>query len=93
MLLVFAAYVPKTHDLAELGRRCARACPGLGPIIPHDAPDRARLAALLRAAYIDARYSFGFDVPREELEYLPATSAHSTRTPSMPAGCESYPWP
>jgi predicted nucleotidyltransferase/HEPN domain-containing protein len=70
VLLVFTAYQPKLHDLDELGRRCARAVPGIGPLVPFDAPDRVRLAVLLRAAYVDARYSFTFDVSREELDAL-----------------------
>ena len=70
VLLVFTAYQPKLHDLDELGRRCARVAPGIDPLVPLDAPDRKRLAGLLRAAYVDARYSFGFQVSREELEVL-----------------------
>ena len=70
VLVVFTAYLPKLHDLDELGRRCARACPNLGPLVPHDAPDRKRLAGLLRAAYVDARYSFAFEVSRADLEAL-----------------------
>jgi HEPN domain-containing protein len=69
-LLVFTAYQPKLHDLDELGRRCARIAPGIGPLVPLDAPDRKRLAALLRSAYVDARYSFGFDVSRKDMEAL-----------------------
>jgi predicted nucleotidyltransferase/HEPN domain-containing protein len=70
VLVVFTAYMPKLHDLDELGRRCTRACPSLGSLVPQDAPDRKRLAALLRAAYVDARYSFAFEVSREDLEAL-----------------------
>jgi HEPN domain-containing protein len=70
VLLVFTAYQPKLHDLAELGRRCVRVAPDIGPLVPIDAPDRERLAGFLRAAYVDARYSFSFDVSREELEAL-----------------------
>jgi HEPN domain-containing protein len=70
VLLVFTAYQPKLHDLDELGRRCARVAPEIGPLVPLDAPDRERLAALLRAAYVDARYSFTFEVSREDLEPL-----------------------
>src|SRR5690606_18868702 len=70
VLVTFTGYRPKTHDLGELERRCTRASPGIGPLVPQDAPDRARLAALLRAAYVDARYSFGFEVSREDLEAL-----------------------
>ena len=44
--------------------------PGIGPLVPHNAPDRQRLTALLRAAYVDARYSFGFQVSSEELDTL-----------------------
>jgi HEPN domain-containing protein len=70
VLLVFTAYQPKLHDLDELGRRCARAAPGIGPLVPIDALDRERLAGFLHAAYVDARYSFTFDVSREDLEAL-----------------------
>jgi uncharacterized protein len=70
VLVVFTAYLPKMHDLDELGRRCIRACPNLGPVVPRDAPDRKHLGGLLRAAYVDARYSFAFEVSRSELEML-----------------------
>jgi uncharacterized protein len=70
VLVVFTAYLPKTHDVDELGRRCARACPNLGLPVPRDGSDGKRLAALLRAAYVDARYSFGFQVSGEELDTL-----------------------
>jgi HEPN domain-containing protein/predicted nucleotidyltransferase len=70
VLVVFTAYLPKTHDLDELGRRYARACPNLGPLMPQDVLDRRRLAALLRAAYVDARYSFTFEISREDLKAL-----------------------
>jgi HEPN domain-containing protein len=70
VLLVFTAYQPKLHDLDEFGRRCARVAPGISRLVPLDAPDRERLAALLRAAYVDARYSFTFHISREDLEAL-----------------------
>jgi HEPN domain-containing protein len=70
VLVVFTAYLPKMHDLDELGRRCTRACPNLGPLVPRDAPNGKRLAALLRAAYVDARYCFAFEASREELRAL-----------------------
>jgi HEPN domain-containing protein/predicted nucleotidyltransferase len=70
VLVVFTAYLPKTHDLDELGRRCTRACPNLGPLVAQDAPDHKHLGGLLRAAYVDARYSFAFQVSSEDLEAL-----------------------
>jgi HEPN domain-containing protein/predicted nucleotidyltransferase len=83
VLVVFTAYLPKMHDLDELGRRCTRACPNLGPLVPRDAPDGKRLAALLRAAYVDARYSFAFQVSHEELaalaRYIRAFKARAER--------------
>jgi uncharacterized protein len=83
VLVVFTAYLPKTHDLDELGRRCTRACPNLGTLVPRDAPDGKRLAALLRAAYVDARYSFAFQVSHEELaalaRYIRAFKARAER--------------
>jgi HEPN domain-containing protein len=69
VLVAFTAYLPKTHDLDELGRRCTRACPSLGPAVPRS-PGGKHLAALLRAGYVEARYSFGFEVSREDLETL-----------------------
>jgi HEPN domain-containing protein len=70
VLIVFTAYLPKMHDLDELGRRCTRACQNLGPLVPRDAPNGKRLATLLRAAYVDARYCFAFEASREELGAL-----------------------
>jgi HEPN domain-containing protein len=70
VLVVFTAYLPKMHDLDELGRRCSRVAPEIGPLVPADAPDRKCLAALLRAAYVDARYSFTFEISCEDLEAL-----------------------
>jgi HEPN domain-containing protein len=70
VLVVFTAYLPKLHDLDELGPRCARVAPEIGPLVPLDAPERKRLAGLLCAAYVDARYSFAFQVSREDLEKL-----------------------
>ena len=86
VLVVFTAYLPKLHDLDELGRRCTRAAPDIGPLVLQDAPDRKRLQALLRTAYVDARYSFAFEVSRDELEtlanYVCAFKARAER------GCE-----
>jgi HEPN domain-containing protein len=70
VLLVFTAYQPKLHDLDELGRRCARVAPDIGTLVPLDAPNRERLAGLLRSAYVDARYRFTFKVLREDLNAL-----------------------
>jgi len=83
VLLVFTAYQPKLHDLDELGRRCAHVAPGIEPVVPLDAPDGKRLAAVLCTAYVDARYSFRFEVSREDLEalarYVGAFRAHAER--------------
>jgi HEPN domain-containing protein/predicted nucleotidyltransferase len=70
VLVVFTAYLPKMHDLDELGRRCTRACPNVGPLVAPDAPDGKRMAGLLRVAYVDARYSFAFEISREDLKAL-----------------------
>ena len=83
VLLVFTAYLPKPHDLSELGRLCARACPDLGPLVPHDIPNHTRLAGLLRTAYIDARYNYTFNISHEDLEtlagYIHVFKAHAER--------------
>jgi predicted nucleotidyltransferase/HEPN domain-containing protein len=70
VLVVFEGYVPKTHNLAELGPRCIRMAPEIGALMPPDEPDGARLLALLTAAYVDARYSRAFQITQEELEIL-----------------------
>jgi HEPN domain-containing protein len=70
VLVAFTAYLPKTHDLDELGRRCAWVAPVMGALVPHDAPDRKRLAALLRASYVDARYGIRFEVSDDDLKAL-----------------------
>jgi HEPN domain-containing protein len=70
VLVVFTAYLPKMHDLEELGRRCIRAYSKVGSLLPQDAPDRKHLGGLLRAAYVDARYSFAFEISREDLKAL-----------------------
>jgi hypothetical protein len=57
--------------------------PGIGPLVPHNTLDRERLTALLRAAYVDARYSFTFHILRENLEmvaqYVSAFRARAER--------------
>jgi len=90
VLLVFTAYQPKLHDLDELGRRCARAAPGVSPLVPLDALGRERLAALLRAAYVDARTASGSKSRARIWRRLRATSACSGRARSTRARSDSH---
>ena len=68
--VVFQGYLPKTHDLAALDAIRARVAPEIEPVIPNTVPNRSRLAGLLNAAYVDARYNSTFRVTRDELSVL-----------------------
>ena len=70
MLMVFTAYRPKQHNIERLGRRCRNLHEAMGGIFPMDTPeDRARFK-LLKAAYVDARYSTKYSITREDLDIL-----------------------
>lgn len=73
-------YLPKTHQLDELGKKCGDLHPAFRDIFPGSGPgsgpratpeDRARFE-LLEAAYVDARYSMTYSISREDLDLLAA---------------------
>ena len=72
VLLVFTAYLPKSHKLDELGKKCGDLHPAFRDIFPRiTAEDRARFD-LLEAAYVDARYSLTYSISRQDLDILAA---------------------
>jgi CRISPR-associated protein Csb2 len=70
VLLTFAGYLPKMHDLAALDRMSTHAAPDLGSLIPTDTPDRKRLGRLLSSGYVEARYNPAFTIARADLDAL-----------------------
>src|SRR5512147_509193 len=69
-LLVYTAYKPKTHDLAQLAARTAPLHEALAGALPRSEPEDDRLFDLLKRAYIEARYSLSYHVTAEELRIL-----------------------
>lgn len=70
VLLVYTAYKPKTHNIELLEKRCTDLEPSLRGVFPRTSAEEKRLFKLLKAAYIDARYSMSYSVTREELETM-----------------------
>ena len=70
VLLVFTAYLPKSHRLEPLGKQCGDLHPAFRNVFPTDDPDDRRRFELLEAAYVEARYSMEFVIAREDLEIL-----------------------
>jgi uncharacterized protein len=70
ILLVFTDYKPRIHDIEILGTQVAKLHPDFGSVFPKTTPEEERLFALLKKAYIDARYNRNFKIEKEELEYL-----------------------
>jgi len=69
-LLVYTAYKPKTHDLAQLATQTAAFHEALAGAMPRSEPEDERLFDLLKRAYIEARYSLSYQVTAEELRIL-----------------------
>jgi HEPN domain-containing protein len=70
VLLVFTAYLPKSHRLEVLGKQCGDLHPAFRNVFPTAPPDDRRRFELLEAAYVEARYSMEFSIAREDLEIL-----------------------
>jgi HEPN domain-containing protein len=68
MLMVFTAYRPKQHNIEKLGNRCRNLHEARGGIFPRDTPEDEARFKLLKAAYVDARYSMKYSITREELD-------------------------
>ena len=69
-LLVYTAYKPKSHDLAQLAAQTAPLHEALAGALPRSEPEDERLFDLLKRAYIEARYSLSYHVTAEELTIL-----------------------
>jgi uncharacterized protein len=70
LLLVFTAYMPKTHNLEKLADRVAGVHPDLRAVLPRALAEDRRLFDLLKKAYVDARYSTKYRITAEELSAL-----------------------
>lgn len=70
VLLVFTDYKPKTHDLEELHHLSCKQDARYKAIFPRKTEEEERLFTLLKKAYIDSRYKIGYEIKKEELEYL-----------------------
>ena len=68
--LVFTAYRPKQHNLDKLSKRCGNLHPALRDIFPMDTPEARARFALLKAAYVDARYSRKYSITHQDLDIL-----------------------
>ncbi|MDZ7742775.1 MAG: HEPN domain-containing protein [Bacteroidota bacterium] len=70
LLLVRTDYKPKTHDLEELLYRSLKLDARFKTVFPRNTEEEKQLFNLLKKAYIDSRYKMGYEVKKEELEYL-----------------------
>ena len=72
VLLTFARYKPKTHDIERLDRQARNLHVDFFTVFPRGNDQQKRCFDLLRKAYIDARYKRDYTITKEELEYLAA---------------------
>ena len=70
VVLTFARYKPKTHDVEKLDRLASNLHADFFLVFPRATEQQKRCFDLLKRAYIDARYKRDFLVTRDELEYL-----------------------
>lgn len=70
LLLVFTNYTPHDHFLVSMGRQTREILPGMEEIFPCETKADKELFELFDYAYIGARYDPGFDISKEDLEYL-----------------------
>ena len=76
VLLVFTDYKPKTHDLEELNHKCCKLDARFKTIFPRQTEEEEKMFTLLKKAYIDSRYKIGYEIKKEELEYLSERVQH-----------------
>ena len=70
ILLVFTDYRPKEHNLETLDIK-AEMCNKRFAVFPRQTEEEKRLFALLKRAYIDARYKMDeYHITKEDLDYL-----------------------
>lgn len=72
VILTFARYKPKTHDIERLDRQASNLHPDFFTVFPRATDQQKRYFDLLKKAYIDARYKRDYAITREQLEYLAA---------------------
>jgi HEPN domain-containing protein len=72
VVLTFARYKPKTHDIEKLDRQVSNFHPDFFTVFPRANDYQKRCFELLKNAYIDARYKRDYVITKEELEYLAA---------------------
>ncbi len=70
VVLTFARYRPKTHDIEKLDRQASNLHADFFTVFPRGNEQQKRCFDLLKKAYIDARYNHDFAITKEELEYL-----------------------
>jgi uncharacterized protein len=70
VILTFARYKPKTHDIEKLDRQASNLHADFFTVFPRGNEQQKRFFDLLKKAYIDARYKREYAITKEELEYL-----------------------
>ena len=70
ILLVFAGYKPKGHDIENLGKQIASYDPAFLAVFPCATEEQDRIFKLLKNAYIDARYKDPYKITKADLQYL-----------------------
>jgi HEPN domain-containing protein/predicted nucleotidyltransferase len=72
ILLTFARYKPKTHNIEKLDRQASNLHAEFFTVFPRASEQQKRCFGLLKKAYIDARYKRDYAITKEELDYLAA---------------------
>jgi HEPN domain-containing protein len=70
VLLVFTNYRPRLHDLQTLSHMVAGCDPAFLTVFPKATDQEKECFELLRRAYVEARYNPGYQITKEQLEYL-----------------------
>ena len=70
ILLVHSYYSPKSHDIEHLLKLTNRYDERIKKCFPRENEEDKRLFELLRASYVDARYSPAFKITTSELEQI-----------------------
>lgn len=68
--LVFTAYKPKTHDIEVLGKLAKALDMGFGKVFPRATVQERQRFALLKKAYVEARYNMHYTIGQADLDYL-----------------------
>ncbi len=68
--LTFTLRSNKQHNLSKLSSSVRRYSDDLGNVFPQNTPEEKRLFALLKAAYVEARYNPHFVVTKEDIDTI-----------------------